>query len=287
MKGSSGDYYNYDTGKPQKESCCKRCWCLWFVLMIVFIILTVVATVMLFVVHYEDGDEKVPEDSILECVTPVDGKIEGAAQYHGKFDKKGYKYHRQINFYNKKPTDTIVLLQDFKTYQQTNGWSCGAAAALMVLNYYGEKNVTENDTAHIVGYSEPGATPTDVAKAFKEYNYTVETSDDNEEAKWTENGQFAKDLTALLNNNEPLLIKLGGHWSVIIGYDNVGTTDDYQNHVIILADSWDTHDFHQDGYIVYEFDYFWNLWTNSAMKRDAADGKQRYQQYVYAKKKLK
>lgn len=39
----------------------------------------------------------------------------------------------------------------------------------------------------------------------------------------------------------------GGHWQVIIGYDDMGTIDRTEDDVIILADAYDTTDHNQDG----------------------------------------
>ena len=39
-------------------------------------------------------------------------------------------------FYNMKSTDSLTILSNFKTLQQSSEWSCGVDSALMVLNYY-------------------------------------------------------------------------------------------------------------------------------------------------------
>ena len=35
-----------------------------------------------------------------------------------------------------KSTDSLTILSNFKTLQQSSEWSCGVDSALMVLNYY-------------------------------------------------------------------------------------------------------------------------------------------------------
>ena len=47
----------------------------------------------------------------------------------------------------------------------------------------------------------------------------------------------------------------GGHWQVIIGYDDMGTQTT-QDDVIIVADSYDTTDHNQDGYGIYPAERF-------------------------------
>ena len=61
----------------------------------------------------------------------------------------------------------------------------------------------------------------------------------------------------------PILIgwnEFGGHWQVVIGYDDLGT-DETQDDVLILADPYDTTDHNQDGYYLEPFErlvYGWN-----------------------------
>jgi len=45
----------------------------------------------------------------------------------------------------------------------------------------------------------------------------------------------------------------GGHWQVIVGYDNMGT-ETTQDDVIIVADPYDTTDHNQDGYVIEGFE---------------------------------
>ena len=47
----------------------------------------------------------------------------------------------------------------------------------------------------------------------------------------------------------------GGHWQVLIGYDNMGT-ETTQDDVLIVADPYDTTDHNQDGYGVYGAERF-------------------------------
>jgi len=231
----------------------------------------------------KNGDQTLPSEAFLPITKPVDGKIDAAASYKGKYNFAPSPYYRHLNLYNKKPTKTLLILDKFQTYQQTNGWSCGAASSLMTLNYFGEKDINEDEIANETGHQSPGTTPTQVRKVFEKRGYHTISSDDAPPGDvyfGTDSADlFVGNLTKYLSQKIPFLIKLGGHWSVIIGYDDMGHPGDYQNHVLIFADSWDTHDQKQDGYIIYTFDYFWNLWTNAKMRIDGA-----YQQFVVAYK---
>lgn len=259
----------------KKESCVKKISLFSLIAAIVLFIGIIVVGVFFFLSTKEPSiskDSLIPEKG-------VQGKIEAAAAINGKLNIQPSPYYRHPNFYDSKPTSTIALLEKFKTYQQTNNGSCGASAALMVLTFYNEKDLTEEDLAKETLYY-PDSTPEQLEKVFKNRNYkTISSVESSKQGTtyWTDNKKFATDVKQWLNKKIPILVKLGGHWSVIIGYDDFGKTEDvdYQNHVLILADSWDTHDHQQDGYIIYTFDYFWNLWTNMAVKSEGL-----YQQFV-------
>ena len=68
----------------------------------------------------------------------------------------------------------------------------------------------------------------------------------------------------LISNGIPMMIgsdDWGGHWQTIIGYDDMGTSGT-QDDVLILADSYDTTDHEQDGYVVKSFErlvFGWNV----------------------------
>ena len=47
-------------------------------------------------------------------------------------------YFAHPDVYNMESTDTLTVLTHFKTMQQTSEWSCGVAAALMVMDWYGK-----------------------------------------------------------------------------------------------------------------------------------------------------
>jgi hypothetical protein len=68
-----------------------------------------------------------------------------------------------------------------------------------------------------------------------------------------------------LSKDQPFAIAWrpnGGHWEVIIGYDNMGTDYLYDD-VIIMADSGDTWDHYQEGYNVFPatlvYRHWWDL----------------------------
>ncbi len=60
----------------------------------------------------------------------------GATAYIGKMDHADSKYYVFHDFYNMKSEGTLHILSHFETYQQTTEYTCGAASALMVLNWF-------------------------------------------------------------------------------------------------------------------------------------------------------
>jgi len=88
----------------------------------------------------------------------------GADFYNNIGDHADSQYYVNPDFYNMQSTDCLTIIEHFKTYQQTSEWSCGNAAALMVLENYGVSQYNEMDIARLSGShrdhdvkgSEPG-----------------------------------------------------------------------------------------------------------------------------------
>ena len=65
----------------------------------------------------------------------------------------------------------------------------------------------------------------------------------------------------------------GGHWQVIIGYDDMGTLGDgevnagTQDDVLIIADPYDTTDHNQDGYVIKGFERLVYGWGSAFEKK--------------------
>ena len=266
---------------PNQENFIKKISLVSFILSIVFLATTIVFAVLFFAskAGNTEVDPIIPKESLIPIDGAVDGKIQAAAEINGTLNIQPSPYYKHLNFYDGDLPKTLHILPKFKTYQQTNPGTCGASASLMVLTYYNEKDITEDSLAkETLRY--PKTTAVEIVNVFKNRNYETISSLDSEELHWKNNNDFYKDVVAWIDKKIPIMIKLGGHWSVIIGYDDFGKPEDIQNHVLILADSWDSHDHQQDGYVIYTFHYFWNLWTNMAVNIEGL-----YQQFVVGYKK--
>lgn len=201
----------------------------------------------------------------LEDTSPNDGA--DAVERLG--DHVDSPYFSVLDFYNMKSTESLTILERFKTYQQTNEYSCGIAAALMVLNRYealGEYNegmLTELRRDH--SNEHIGTCLLQMQDIFDkignfEYASTYDYIDNMEEITM-------ELFRSYLDKGIPVMVAWndwGGHWQVIIGYDDMGT--EYEgDDVIIVADPYDTTDHNQDGYGVYSamrFYYNFTLYDN-------------------------
>ena len=88
-------------------------------------------------------------------------------------------------------SDTLVLIDHFKTYQQTSERSCGAASVLMTINYLtgeapGEDTLDkEMDIRYLDNKREDGsygATTASIAEALKNRGFDVQSSADTADA---------------------------------------------------------------------------------------------------------
>lgn len=79
---------------------------------------------------------------------------------------------------------------------------------------------------------------------------------------------FARWLTAQLQQNRPVMVEWcdwDGHWMVIVGIDNNGTPDFYEDDTLIFADPYDTSDHRQDGYSIAPLQRFFACWKDRAI----------------------
>ena len=191
-----------------------------------------------------------------------------AADYDASPYYAGYDFYKGDNI-----SDTLVLLDGFKTSQQASEWTCGPSSVRMVLNWFdildGE---TEFSLSAMRDNDKEGATTLDgiisifdkigekYGAAWDEDWALVTTDDLDDDLAWEgyylEGGAEDGLIPYFLSEGIPVIVgwdEWGGHWQVIIGYDDMGT-DDTQDDVIILADPYDTTDHIQDGYLIESFE---------------------------------
>lgn len=216
---------------------------------------------------------------------------ESAAGYAGISDVKDSPYFKAPDFYSMKSNDKgLTMLTNYPTYQQTTCYSCGPAAALTVLWYFGVTCYDEPELMRRMGTSgvpnergEGGTCTAGICRFFEEIGWKVCSS--LRECRGGENifknaAEFRDFIVGKLRSGLPVMVenmRFGGHWRVIIGYDTMGTSTTADD-VLILMDSDDVCDHCQDGYSVVSAEEFFHTWRDiGALPVD-----QRVQQYIVA-----
>jgi len=197
----------------------------------------------------------------------VDLQEWGADSVERDGDHVDSPYFSTLDFYNMESTDTLTILPKFKTYQQTSEWSCGVAACLMVLDYYGKLGDYDEKTLAEIrsnGLNEEATALKDVVKIFETVGgFDIQSTYDFESEAAAGEYMSLDQIQSTLKEGKPIIVAWndwGGHWETIIGYDTMGT-ETTQDDVIIVADSYDTTDHNQDGYGVYSAERFYYNWT--------------------------
>ncbi len=185
---------------------------------------------------------------------------DGADSVERASDHEDSPYFRHPDVYSMTSTDTLTILSQFKTIQQSSEWSCGVASALMVLEWYGLRGDYNEETLAALRPqgTQPGATSLSQMIAVFEGvgGFACYSAIDAGESVYD---IFTFDfIRETLAAGNPIMIgwnDWGGHWQVIIGYDDMGTEIE-QDDVIIVADPYDTTDHNQDGYGIYPAERF-------------------------------
>ena len=196
--------------------------------------------------------------------------VSGAAAIRGKVTQKGSPYYRHPDFYNGGITPTLKLIKRFRTCKQTEEYTCGAASLRMVLDHWNLADKSERALA-----KEMDIRPENDSK-----NGSYGCSTAAMEAALERRGikilprqkfktpeEFAGFVKKQLESECPILVEWstwGGHWTVIIGFDDMGSAN-VSDAVLIMADPYDTTDHCQDGYIIVPFERFFYEWFDAGV----------------------
>lgn len=189
------------------------------------------------------------------------------AQLQGRHNITHSPYYAAPDVYNMRSGGSLTVLSKFKTRQQETGYTCGPAAAAMVAEYFpGTPKHTEAEIAKIMGTNRVNGTNVKgMSKYFESMGWQVKNSlTDKSPSNYKEFLLFVK---ANLLAGIPIIVEnveIGGHWRVIIGYDNMGT--EYEDDdVLLMADPYDTTDHIQDGYAVNSAMKFFYMWFDAQL----------------------
>lgn len=151
----------------------------------------------------------------------------------------------------------LTILNNIDSYQQTTEYTCGPAAVITLLRYYG-KTGDEMTIANEMGTSTiTGTNPGQMTGWLNNHGFN---------AYWCENGTLDS-LRDNLANNIPTLVEWsdwGGHWVLVIGYDT-RNTESISDDVIIFADPYDRHDDNNNGITWFNAGRFYYMWYDALL----------------------
>ena len=199
----------------------------------------------------------------------------GAKQFVGKVDIKNSPYFPQLDIYNMKSNENLIILSKFKTQQQNTGYTCGPVAANMVVQHFnGQPLHKEMEIAKIMGTNKFNGTDLKgMCKYFDAIDWEVKSTFKDGAPKSYED--FLKFVSDNLKDNTPIIVEnvdWGGHWRVIIGYDTMGTKHKGDD-VLIMADPFDTTDHLQDGYNILGAERFFYMWFDHQLFKEGEQDK--------------
>lgn len=175
-------------------------------------------------------------------------------------------YYTHPDFYNMTSTDGKIILTHYPTYQQTTEYSCGNAAALTVLHYFGNYDYDEATLIKLMKTKpKVGTSLSNMVNFFKGIGWDVKSSLDMPPM---DEFAFQNFVMKNLSQGKPIMVEnveFGGHWRVIIGCDTLDTMGNLYDDVLIFADPFDTSDHKQDGYSIASLDRFFCIWFDYNM----------------------
>lgn len=202
----------------------------------------------------------------IACAENVEVDDEGATSAPAEINHPDSIYYAQPDFYEMTSTGDRIILTHYPTFQQTTGYSCGPAAALTVLNFFGNSDFNEMDLVKRLKTDKKiGTSLGNMVKFFKSIGWEVQSSLDRSPF---DEEDFQKFVIKNLSQGRPILVEnveWGGHWRVIIGIDAMGGEGDLYDTVLIFADPFDTSDHKQDGYAIGSLDRFFSMWFDHSM----------------------
>ena len=188
--------------------------------------------------------------------------LDGASSFCGITEHPQSRYYVANDFFHMKSDATLHLLSQFRTYQQTTEYTCGAASALMVLNWFGQKQYHEKAVAGLLEtHCTKGSSVENIADLFDLIGWNVDYHASTDRRFQTvEAAEQA--IIDYIDRGIPIMVDWvdwAGHWQVLIGIDTCGTDTPYDD-VLVFADPYDVTDHSQDGYYTYPLGRFFGMW---------------------------
>lgn|GEM_PF-94103 len=196
----------------------------------------------------------------------LDTTSSGASSAPKEINHEASLYFSENDFFNMTDTKTRTMLTHYPTYQQTTEYTCGPAAALTVLSYYGNRDYNEMGLAKTMKTSDTvGTNLLSMVNFFKGIGWKVKTGLNS--APFSTYEAFREFVQDSLREGTPIIVEnvdWGGHWRVIIGYDTMSTESPLDD-TLILMNPYDTCDHKQDGYVVENGEKFYSMWFDHSI----------------------
>ena len=188
--------------------------------------------------------------------------LDGASSFGGAADHPQSRYYVANDYFGMKSDATLHILSQFQTYQQTTEYTCGAASALMVLNWFGQKQYHEKAVAGLLEtHTTKGSSVENIADFFDLIGWNVDFHASTDRRFQTVEAA-ERAIIDYIDRGIPMMVDWvdwAGHWQVLIGIDTCGTDTPYDD-VLIFADPYDVTDHKQDGYYTYPLGRFFGMW---------------------------
>ena len=198
--------------------------------------------------------------------------LDGASSFGGGADHPKSRYYVANDFFHMHSDATLHILSQFQTYQQTTEYTCGAASALMVLNWFGQKQYHEKAVAGLLEtHATKGSSVENIADLFDLIGWNVDYHAGTDRAFQTVEAAEAT-IIDYIDRGIPMMVDWvdwAGHWQVLIGIDTCGTDTPYDD-VLIFADPYDVTDHKQDGYYTFPLGRFFGMWREGPCAQKAA-----------------
>ena len=188
--------------------------------------------------------------------------MDGASSFHNMADHVYSRYYVANDYFHMRSDGSLHILSQFQTYQQTTEYTCGAASALMVLNWFGQKQYHEKAVAGLLEtHCTKGSSVENIADLFDLLGWNVDAHASTD-LKFQTIEDAERAIIDYIDRGIPVMIDWvdwAGHWQVLIGIDTCGTDTPYDD-VLIFADPYDVTDHKQDGYYTYPLGRFFGMW---------------------------
>lgn len=177
--------------------------------------------------------------------------------------KKVEKIFNHHSYYANSTFKDVIMLP-LKSYQQTTEYTCGPAAVVTLLNYYGlegdeikiAKEMGTRNKEHLF----PGTSPDEINKWLNQNGFYAEISEENKDGK-----RALKRIKENLRQGVPILVEWidwSGHWAVVAGYLS-GHSEDGSEDVLILADPAACFDRNKTGFTYVNAEKFDSMWFDA------------------------